>query len=373
MLIESSFMRNLLFIMIACLSLVSCQESQIKKCTINGRVVGRASSTIYLTNALERPDQPIAKISINDSAFSFNLDPNPEQAYWLIFEDEFMSRDGLHPIIFFPDRENINLTLYDLKRIDQNKISGGKLNKQFAGFKKELKEKYDPRHQSTDSIFKEIRNWSYNYYEKNQTLVSYYLLLDELHMGYNIGSFDERYSDLSRIKDLVKTFSAKFPDHPYTSRSKDLVAAYDKIRVGGEYIDFTLPDLDGDTITLSELIKDKITLIDLWASWCGPCIATSRSMIPVYNEFKDSGFTVIGVANEFDNIDRLRKTLEKEKFPWLNLVELDGKHSVMAKYNLTNAAGGTFLVDKDGKILAINPTAEEVRSILAEKLTENAS
>jgi peroxiredoxin len=333
----------------------------------------------------------------------------------------------LHPIIFFPDKKKINLTLYDLKRIDQNKIYGGKLNQQFAAFSAEMKEMFDPKmkpyndslkllktmnnyyseeykklskqskktrckdslvviyrridglgdnaftepvksiNRRIDSILKEKRTWIYNYYEKNPTLVSYYLLLDELSLGYNIGPYYEKYSDLSRIKDILKTLSDKFPYHPYSSRSKDLVAVYDKIRVGGEFIDFTLPDLDGDTITLSELIKDKISLIDLWATWCAPCISTSRSMIPVYNEFKDSGFIVIGVANEFDNTDRLLKTLEKEKFPWLNLVELDSKHRIWDKYGVKEA-GGTFLVDKDGKILAISPTVDEVRSILSEKL-----
>jgi peroxiredoxin len=412
---------------IACIFLVSCQENQIKKCTVSGRVIGRNSTTIYLTNAIERPDNLITKISITDSTFSFELDANPEQAYWLIFEDEFRSTDGLHPIIFFPDKKKINLTLYDLKRIDQNKIYGGKLNQQFAAFSAEMKEMFDPKmkpyndslkllktmnnyyseeykklskqskktsckdslvviyrridglgdnaftepvksiNRRIDSILKEKRTWIYNYYEKNPTLVSYYLLLDELSLGYNIGPYYEKYSDLSRIKDILKTLSDKFPYHPYSSRSKDLVAVYDKIRVGGEFIDFTLPDLDGDTITLSELIKDKISLIDLWATWCAPCISTSRSMIPVYNEFKDSGFIVIGVANEFDNTDRLLKTLEKEKFPWLNLVELDSKHRIWDKYGVKEA-GGTFLVDKDGKILAISPTVDEVRSILSEKL-----
>ena len=68
------------------------------------------------------------------------------------------------------------------------------------------------------------------------------------------------------------------------------------------------------------LLKVRLALIDLWATWCGPCIAASRSMIPVYNEFKNSGFTIIGVANEIDNTNQLKKTLEREKFPLVNLI-----------------------------------------------------
>ena len=258
---------------------------QIKKCTISGRLVGRSSSSIVLIDALDRPDRPIAEIPIKDSTFTFELDVNPLKAYWLIFEDEYGSPDGLHPITIFPDQEKIRLILYDSKRILQDKIYGGTLNKQFAEFIKEVKSKYDPKfkpyydslrvlrqsdnsfikvNQERDSIDKEKHSWCYNYYDQNQTIVSYYLLLDELTIGFNIGLFNEKYSDLSRIKNLVKNLSDKYPDHPYNKRASELIAAYDKIKVGGEFIDFTLPDLDGNKITLSQVIKGKIALIDLW-------------------------------------------------------------------------------------------------------------
>jgi len=368
--------------------LIDC-HCQIKKCTISGKVVGRPSSSIVLIDALDRPDRPIVEIPVRDSTFTFELDANPVKAYWLIFEDQYRSSDGLRPIIIFPDQEKIRLILFDSKRIVQNKIYGGKLNNQFAEFISELNSKYNSlikpyydslevlRHsdnyykkvnQKIDSLEKERHSWCYKYYDQNQTIVSYYLLLDELSIGFNIGRFNEKYSDLGKIKNLVLNLSAKYPDHPYNKRASDLIAAYDKIKVGGDFIDFTLPDIDGNKITLSQVIKGKISLIDLWASWCGSCIIISRSMIPVYNEFKNSGFTIIGVANEIDNTDKLRMALEREKFPWLNLVEINNQNAIWSKYRIPNAAGGTFLVDKDGKILAISPSAEEVRTILTKKL-----
>jgi alkyl hydroperoxide reductase subunit AhpC len=62
------------------------------------------------------------------------------------------------------------------------------------------------------------------------------------------------------------------------------------------------------------------------------------------------------------------KIIEKEKFPWINLVELDHKNQIWERYGVTRSAGATFLIDKVGKILAIDPTAEEVRKILNDKL-----
>lgn len=411
------------FLILAVLQ-ISCNRP-FEKCTISGRVIGRSSSSLILINALDRPDPNQAKIHvpIKDSTFSYEFNATPKQAYWLIFEDDYSSPNGIHPITIFPDKEKIKLVFYDSKRIAQNKIYGGKLNRQFALFTEESESKFDSQMkpyndsiqvlmkqdnylsdeskqlnkkmenaQSQDSliviykkmdalgdnaytkpakeikrhlasIYKEKYSWCYNYYDQNQTIVSYYLILREL-MDY----LYTNYSDLTRLKNLVKSISAKFPDHPYNKTAKNLLNAFDQIKVGGEFIDFTLPDLNGNNITLSKSIEGKIALIDLWATWCGPCIATSRSMIPVYNEFKNSGFTILGVAREFDNTNQLKETLEREKFPWINLVELNNQNGIWIKYGIPTAGGRTFLVDKDGIILAISPSAEEVKNILTEKL-----
>ena len=401
---------------------ISCNRP-LEKCTITGRVIGRSSSSLILINALDRPDPNQAKIHIpiKDSTFSYEFSAIPKQAYWLIFEDDFTS-GGINPITIFPDKEKIKLILYDSKHIAQNKIYGGELNKQFASFREDSKLKFDPlikpyndslevltkennyfseqfkeldkETQKTtnrdslnliyikmqalgedaasepvkeidihlNTIYKEKYLWCYNYYAQNPTIVSYYLILNELKDYY------DKYSDLSKIKNLVENYTSKYPGHPYDSIAKDLIGAVDRIKVGGKFIDFTLPDLNGNNITLSKSIEGKIALIDLWATWCGPCITTSKSMVPIYNEFKNSGFTIIGVAREFYNTNQLKETLEREKFPWTNLVELNNQNRIWIKYGIPTAGGATFLVDKDGKILAIRPTAEEVRNILAEKL-----
>lgn len=84
------------------------------------------------------------------------------------------------------------------------------------------------------------------------------------------------------------------------------------------------------------------------ASWCSPCIRTNGSMIPVYEEFKDKNFIIYGVASEIKNTDWMKKNFEKEKFPWINLVDLDRKLQIWNKYGLPNSGVETFLLDKNG-------------------------
>ncbi len=91
-------------------------------------------------------------------------------------------------------------------------------------------------------------------------------------------------------------------------------------------------------------------------------------MVPLYDEYKDKGFTIIGVAGEFKNTDRLVKFLKKEKWEWTNLVELDRKNKIWQKYGVDGGGGGIFLIDENGLILAKDPTATEVRKELESRL-----
>jgi thiol-disulfide isomerase/thioredoxin len=147
----------------------------------------------------------------------------------------------------------------------------------------------------------------------------------------------------------------------------NLILSYSSVKVGGSYIDFTAPDFEGNPVKLSEQIEGKVALIDFWTSWCGPCRRNSISMIPVYEEYKNKGFTVVGVARERE-LSLAIKAVEKDGYPWLNLIELGDAGKIWEKYGIGNSGGSTFLVDKDGKIIAIRPTAQEVKAILDELL-----
>ena len=80
-------------------------------------------------------------------------------------------------------------------------------------------------------------------------------------------------------------------------------------------------------------------------------------MIPVYEEFKDKGFTVVGIAREKRRSD-MEQAVRKDGYPW----------AYYALHGIGNSGGGTFLVDSDGTLLAVGASADEVREILRKKL-----
>ena len=173
--------------------------------------------------------------------------------------------------------------------------------------------------------------------------------------------------DLELTTIYNEVYQPLFPNHPLSKQIELWIESLD-IKVGNRYIDFSAPALDGTLHTLSKEIDGKIALIDLWASWCGPCRQTAKSMIPVYEKYKDRGFTIVGVARE-GNREDMRRALAQDGYPWLNLLDLHGKNKIWNKYGVEGSGGITVLVDRDGTILAVAPTAEEVEQILQEKLS----
>ncbi len=171
----------------------------------------------------------------------------------------------------------------------------------------------------------------------------------------------------------LDAFSRNFADtlmeHPYHRMLSEIVKAGQAVP-GNKFIDFTAPDLDGCNKTLSELIDGKIAVIDLWASWCGPCRRHSISMIPLYEKYRDRGFEIVGVARENGSTDAMRRAISADGYQWINLVELNDRAGIWNKYGAGNAGGTVILVGRDGVILEVDPDASRIEEILRQELGE---
>lgn len=162
---------------------------------------------------------------------------------------------------------------------------------------------------------------------------------------------------------FASAYQHRFPNHSYTKTLSALIGD-EAAEPGRKVPGFTAPDLDGREYRLTDLIKDRVALVDLWASWCGPCRRHSKAMIPVYEKWKDRGFTVVGVARENMSTDAMAKAIEQDGYPWLNLVELNDRGRIWERYGAGNSGGLQVLVDSDGTVVALNPTPEEVEAYL---------
>lgn len=418
-------MKQLFLFLSLALAVTSSFAQKPYKTIVEGTVVDRPYSKTLL---LSRPDQDIRvqapeEIPIQNGRFRFSLETLYPEARQLTFADEW-EQGCWYPVVFFPgtgDRDTVRMVLYPMDNAAMNRVSGGPYNREMH-FQDSVFTWETPVFRTLDSL-QRARHKAGTFYsaeaaallgrmdkEQNQTvndsLLKVWFAMQDArrHMSPEATATDRRmraYADsienaryqyirshpslpgyywlyqqqLYNTDDTIRTlcediyrtvYAPLYPRHPYTAKLDTVF--YRQARVGGKYADFTAPDLNGNSHRLSESVAGKIAVIDLWASWCGPCRRNSIALIPVYNEFKDKGFTVVGVARESDNADAMRKAIDKDGYTWLNLLELNDRAGIWQLYGIGNAGGSQFLIDRDGTILVVNPTAAEVRQILSEKL-----
>lgn len=108
--------------------------------------------------------------------------------------------------------------------------------------------------------------------------------------------------------------------------------------------DFTLNDLDGNTVTLSGY-KGKIIVINFWATWCPPCKAEIPDFIEVNNEYEGKNVQFLGISAE--NIETVRGFAKDYKINYVLLIDPGG--TVFRKWNVS-AIPHTFIIDAEGKV-----------------------
>ena len=132
------------------------------------------------------------------------------------------------------------------------------------------------------------------------------------------------------------------------------------------YSDFVIADPFGKSVSSKEVIsKSKYTLIDFWASWCVPCRAQGRELVPLYDTYKSKGFSVIAISLD-TKAEAWKRAIDADKYTWTNLCDLKGFESeVVNKYGIT-AIPKNFLIDDKGAIVAVDLRGRELESKLKE-------
>lgn len=138
--------------------------------------------------------------------------------------------------------------------------------------------------------------------------------------------------------------------------------------VGGKLPDMTINDIDGKAVRLyDEIAKHDITLIDFWASWCGPCRAEMPNVVALYDECKSKGFGVIGISLDEDK-DKWQSAVKSLNMTWLQLSDLKGWHNALAVAMEVRAIPHTVIVDSKGNILANGYRGDRLREFVLSNL-----
>lgn len=138
------------------------------------------------------------------------------------------------------------------------------------------------------------------------------------------------------------------------------------IGIGSTAPDFTQADTEGKMVSLKDF-RGKYLLIDFWASWCGPCRAENPNVVKAYAAYKDKNFTVLGISLDGSKgKENWKAAIKKDGLPWTQLSDLQGWNNAVAVLYDIHAVPMNFLLDPEGKIIAVNLRG----SALNEKLSQ---
>ena len=138
--------------------------------------------------------------------------------------------------------------------------------------------------------------------------------------------------------------------------------------VGAMYTDFSMPDPNGKVISISDYVgKNKYTLVDFWASWCGPCRAEMPTVVKAYDLYHAKGFEVVGVSLD-NNKPAWVKAIDQLKMPWPQMSDIKGWACEGAALYNVKAIPANVLIDQQGKIVAKNLRGEDLLNKMAELL-----
>jgi thiol-disulfide isomerase/thioredoxin len=138
-------------------------------------------------------------------------------------------------------------------------------------------------------------------------------------------------------------------------------------------------DVDGKAVSLADF-KGRVVLVEFWATWCPPCVASMPALNALDRKYQDRGFVILGVNVDamHEDVKELkaaraivRRFLVKHRVTWTNVQSGEGSGDIAAAYGVEEIPAN-FLIGRDGTVVAVEQSGEALERAVAAALGEPA-
>ena len=327
--------------------------------TLSGSAEGLADgSKVIIYSLKDNRTNVIDTLFIKSGSFSGTFPKTTEPSmYFMVVNNS--------SIPYFPQSEDLKATIYK-DSIQASFVTGNLQNDSYRAFAKnsrkvtklrtDISDKYRAAKKVNDgALIKKLQQqnvivtrdevaFKKNFAKENPNSIFALLLVSEM--------LSQKQLNAREASDLVANFSPKISS---TSIAKEITATAQNLKntdVGGQAPAFSAKTPQGETLSLKDTMGEY-TIIDFWASWCGPCRRENPNVVRVYNKYHDKGLNIISVSlDKVGQKDRWIKAIKKDKMDWFHVSNLQFWQDPIAKQYGVRSIPATFLLDKNGVIIA---------------------
>lgn len=363
-------MRNYIVFILTALILSSCTSSPKQEgYTISGNAPGIYNGIrVYLNTINNGKQTPIDTAIVMSETFSFSGIAEKPGLHTLSVDNirgslqVIVNNDNFNVSV---DKENIiNSTVENSDDTDLYNHFNTTISNELKGLQSLMLKRRTASYQKDTTLVKSIeedikveqarmQDLGFSLIKENPNSIVSLVFLEQQTRTQNL--------DLDKFNE---TFESLNSDLKASAKGKEIQAILSAIiekkrkdealQIGKIAPDFSAPGTDFKPIALNEVLG-KYTIIDFWASWCGPCRRENPNVVKLYKQYHEKGLEIIGVSlDRQGGKQRWEKAIKDDNLTWQHVSNLDYFNCPVAKLYNVSSIPSTYLLDEKGTIVGKN-------------------